>query len=71
MEGMKVWYDREGDYLEVLFEDTLATMEEVEEDVFERRAPNGRIVGFAVFNFSKHDQDKLTLPLAVTAISSR
>jgi hypothetical protein len=35
--------------------------------VFERRTPDGRIVGFAVLNFSKHDRDKLTLPLAVTA----
>ena len=67
MAGMKVWYDREGDYLEIIFEDTLATMEEVAEDVFERRTPDGRIVGFSVFNFSQHDRDKLTLPLLVTA----
>lgn len=71
MDSMKVWYDREGDYLEVVFEDTPAAMEEVEEDVFERRATDGRIVGFAVFNFSKHDRDKLTLPLAVTAVSAK
>lgn len=71
MDSMKVWYDREGDYLEVIFEDTPAAMEEVEEDVFERRATDGRIVGFAVFNFSKHDRDKLTLPLAVTAVSAK
>jgi uncharacterized protein YuzE len=67
MDGVKVWYDREGDYLEVHFENAPATMEEVDEDVFERRTPDGRIVGFAVLNFSKHDRDKLTLPLAVTA----
>lgn len=67
MAGMKVWYDQEGDYLEVTFEDAPAVMEEVEDDVFERRTPEGRVIGFAVFNFSKHDRDKLTLPLAVTA----
>ena len=66
MASLRVWYDREGDMLEVTFEDVLAAMEEVDEDVFERRTPDGRIVGFAVFNFSKHDRDKLTLPLAVT-----
>lgn len=70
MAGMKVWYDQEADFLEVMFEDALATMEEVDEDVFERRTPDGRIVGFAVFNFSKHDRDRLTLPLAVTAVAA-
>jgi uncharacterized protein YuzE len=70
MAEMRVWYDREGDYLEVIFDDVPASMEEIEDDVFERRTPDGRVVGFAVFNFSKHDRDKLTLPLAVTAISA-
>ena len=43
--------------------------EEVQDDVFERRTPNGRVIGFAVFNVSKHDRDKLSLPLAVTAVT--
>ena len=70
MAGVKVWYDREGDFLEVTFEETPAATEELDEDVFERRTPDGRIVGFAVFNFSKHDRDKLTLPLEVTATAA-
>jgi hypothetical protein len=37
MAEMKVWYDREGDYLGIIFEDAPATMEEIGEDVFERR----------------------------------
>jgi uncharacterized protein YuzE len=69
MATMKVWYDHEGDFLEVLFEDTPAFLEEIEEDIFERRTPDGRIIGFSVFNFSKHDRDKLKLPLSVTAVS--
>jgi uncharacterized protein YuzE len=67
MEGLKVWYDREGDVLEVIFEDAPAVMEEVKEDVFERRTPDGRVVGFMVMNFSKHDRQSLQLPMAVTA----
>lgn len=63
---LKVWYDREGDILEVIFEDAPAMMEEINDDVFERRTPDGRIVGFMVMNFSKHDREKLNLPLAVT-----
>ncbi|MSP14558.1 MAG: DUF2283 domain-containing protein [Chloroflexi bacterium] len=70
MAGVKVWYDREGDFLEVTFEETPAAMEEIADDLFERRTPDGRIVGFAVFNFSRHDRNELTLPLAVTALST-
>jgi uncharacterized protein YuzE len=70
MESLKVWYDREGDVLEVLFEDIPATMEEIADDVFERRTADGRVVGFMVMNFSKHDREKLELPLMITARSA-
>jgi len=33
--------------------------------VFERRTPEGRVIGFMVMNFSKHDQETLTLPFSV------
>jgi hypothetical protein len=68
MAALKVWYDREGDYLEVVFEDALAVLTEIEDDVFERRTPDGRVVGFAVMNFSQHDRNGLKLPLAITAL---
>jgi hypothetical protein len=67
MAEVKLWYDREGDYLEVLFDDAPAYMEEVDEDVFERRTPQGQVIGFAIFNFSKHDRDTLTVPLSISA----
>jgi uncharacterized protein YuzE len=70
MEGLKVWYDREGDILEVTFEDVPAMMEEISDDVFERRTTDGRIVGFMVMNFSKHDRENLNLPLSVIAKAS-
>ena len=70
MSNLTIWYDREGDYLEVAFEDIVAEMEEIADDVFEGRTPDGRVVGFAVFNFSHHDRDQLTLPLSVKAVAS-
>ncbi len=70
MDSLKVWYDREGDILEVIFEDAPAMMEEIREDVFERRTTDGRVVGFMVMNFSKHDRESLNLPLAVTVTAS-
>jgi uncharacterized protein YuzE len=66
MDRLKVWYDRDGDIMEVVFEDVPSVMEEIDEDVFERRTTDGRIVGFMVMNFSKHDREKLSLPLSVT-----
>jgi uncharacterized protein YuzE len=66
MESLKVWYDREGDMLEVVFEDVPAMMEKIADDVFERRATDGRVVGFLVMNFSKHERSKINLPIAVT-----
>ncbi len=71
MAEMKVWYDQVGDVLEVTFEDAAAALEEITEDIFERRTPDGRIVGITVLNFSRHDQGQLTLPLAVTAVATR
>ncbi|MBN1200289.1 MAG: DUF2283 domain-containing protein [Anaerolineae bacterium] len=70
MAEVKVWYDREGDFLEMIFEDAPATLEEVADDVFERRTPDGRVIGFAVFNFSKHNLETVSLPFAVVATSS-
>lgn len=58
---LKVWYDQAGDFLEVLFE-------EVAEDIFERRTPDGRVVGFAVLNVSKHDKMARSLPIAATVL---
>ncbi len=65
MEGLRVWYDREGDMLEVLFDEAPAVMEEVSDDLFERRTTDGRVIGFMVMNFSKHDRELLNVPLNV------
>ena len=68
MAAMKVWYDQQGDILEVSFDDAPAFLEEISDDVFERRTVDGRVVGVMVMNFSKHDSTNLILPLAVTAV---
>ena len=70
MAALKIWYDREGDYLEIVFEDAPASMEEIDNDLFERRALDGRVIGFAVLNFSKHTLDRLILPFQVTALAA-
>jgi len=68
MAEVKIWYDREGDFLEIIFRDAPAFLEEIDDDIFERRTSDGEIIGFAVMNFSRHDRDKLHLPFALTAV---
>jgi hypothetical protein len=67
MAGIKIWYDQAGDMLEVIFDDAPAITEEIADDIFERRTTDGRVVGVMVLNFSQHDRESLTLPLAITA----
>ena len=71
MDDVKVWDDKASDYLEVTFENAPASLEELDEDIFERRTPDGRVIRFAIFNFSKHEQSTVSPPLMVTAIPSR
>lgn len=67
---MKVWYDREGDVLELVFEETPASMKEISEDIFERRPLTSRVIRFAVLNFGQHNHENITLPFTITATTS-
>jgi uncharacterized protein YuzE len=56
-----VWYDREGDFLEVLFEKKEGYFRETANDqVMEKVDKDGRVIGFHVLNVSR-----LTRPLDV------
>ncbi len=67
---VKIWYDAEGDYLEVVFdEDVACTFQETDNDaVMEMVDPAGNIVGFSVMAVSKLSKEKpisaLLYPLA-------
>jgi len=50
---VKVWYDREGDYLEVIFEKRAGYFRETESDhVMEKVDDDGNILGFSVLKVS-------------------
>ena len=68
MGKVRVWFDREADFLEVTFADHPGYFREVGPDVYERVDDADHLIGFAVFNFLKHDQEAVELPfdLAVT-----
>ena len=55
---VKVWYDAEGDYLEVQFRDAPGYMRETAHDaVMERVDEHGHILGFSILGVSRHRKD--------------
>ena len=65
---VKVWFDKEGDYLEVLFSDKSGYMRETDNDaVMERVDEEGNLLGFSVLGVSNLESEK---PLVVELISN-
>ena len=51
---IKVWYDKEGDYLEVLFEKKIGYFKETENDtVMEKVDDKGEVIGFSILKVSE------------------
>jgi uncharacterized protein YuzE len=56
---IKVWYDHEGDFLEVLFSEKPGFMRETENDaVMERIDEQGNILGFSIRQVSRIEKQK-------------
>ena len=52
-EEIKIWYDHEGDYLEVLFERKAGYFRETENDAVMEKVDNeGNLVGFSILKVS-------------------
>ena len=50
---IKVWYDEEGDYLEVLFERKTGFFKETENDAVMEKVDNeGNVIGFSILKVS-------------------
>ena len=50
---IKVWYDKEGDYLEVLFERKTGFFKETENDAVMEKVDNeGNVIGFSILKVS-------------------
>lgn len=61
---IKVWYDKEGDYLEVIFERKAGYFRETGNDaVMEKVDGEGNIIGFSILRVSALKEQK---PLSVT-----
>jgi len=67
-EHVKIWFDVEGDFLEVLFSDRAGFMRETSNDaVMERVDEQGNILGFTVMQVSRLAKDK---PLFADLVSA-
>ena len=56
---VRVWFDAEGDFLEVRFSDTAGYMKETNHDaVMERVDENGRVIGFSIMQVSHLAKEK-------------
>ena len=65
---VKVWFDAEGDFLEVLFSDKAGFMKETDNDaVMERVDEQGNILGFSIMQVSRLTNKK---PLEAELISA-
>lgn len=60
---ISVWYDKEGDYLEVIFEQKAGFFKETENDaVMEKIDEKGNIIGFSILKVSAQKEHK---PLSI------
>lgn len=61
---VKVWYDKEGDYLEVIFERKTGYFTETKNDaVMQKVDKDGNIIGFSIMKVSALKKQK---PISVT-----
>jgi hypothetical protein len=57
--SVKVWYDKEGDFMEVLFSDRPGYMRETDNDaIMERVDEEGNLLGFSVLGVSNLATEK-------------
>ena len=68
-EEVKIWYDKEGDYLEVLFETKKGYFQETENDaVMKKIDEEGKIIGFSIIKVSAlKEQETLSISLGKQA----
>lgn len=68
MASMKLWFDEEGDFLEVRLAEGMGSFREIAPDVYERVDDQGRVLGFAIFNFLGRHPRMVELPLDAASL---
>ncbi|WP_107666321.1 DUF2283 domain-containing protein [Cyanothece sp. BG0011] len=56
---VRIWYDKEADFLEILFSDKAGYMRETDNDaIMERVDEEGKLLGFSILGVSQLTHDK-------------
>jgi len=65
---IRIWYDKEADYLEVLFERSEGYFNETENDaVMKKVDKNGNIIGFSILKVSAMKETPISVALGSRA----
>ena len=67
---IRIWYDQEGDFLEITFREAKGYLQEIAEDIYERVDEAGNLLGYALFNVTRHERQALTIPLEVQRLQA-
>ena len=69
--SVKVWYDKEGDFMEVLFSERPGYMRETDSDaIMERVDEEGNLLGFSVLGVSNLATEKPLVAQLVANVKS-
>ena len=61
---IKLWYDKKGDYLEVIFDKKIGFFRQTKNDsVMEKIDDKGNVLGFSILNVSKLAQKPIQVSL--------
>ncbi|EAW36861.1 DUF2283 domain-containing protein [Lyngbya sp. PCC 8106] len=68
---VKIWYDKQGDFLEVIFSDKPGYMRETDNDaIMERVDQDGNLLGFSVLAVSRLSADKPLIAELIASVKS-
>lgn len=73
MEKLRVWFDQEGDLLEVRFMKKKGFMKSIGDDIFLRLDQKGHILGFTILNATKRFEKikEIELPVKGKLVSAK
>jgi uncharacterized protein YuzE len=69
MAKMKIWFDEEGDYLEIRSEEAKGYMRDLGNDIWERVDEQGKVIGSGILGFKKRSQGnngEIRMPLTMS-----
>jgi uncharacterized protein YuzE len=62
---MRIWYDREGDFLEITFREAKGYLREIADDIYERVDDAENLLGYSLFNVTRHERQDLAIQFKV------